>query len=136
MAQSRGIRANHIGMNRWNIAAASRRADRTSACIVIGRMWNTEDRFSSCANAAAMILRYLPDFFRPRTAMIASTWTRKSTSSALGGGNSDERGVGSGMSRLHGCNADRKLNAHGYKPSNSFEPDQVPASAASHRGGV
>lgn len=71
-----------------NMRTASLRDRCTSAASLLGRMGMTSDTDSSLARISAMTWSILSDRFRGWLAMIASTVTRQSTSSALGAGNS------------------------------------------------
>lgn len=115
MAYFDGIRASHNGMYRWKIAAACLRAARTLMCCEVGRIWKMEDRFSSCASVSAISRKYLSAFFLPSTTTIDSTWTRKSTNSALGGGNSSGLNAHSGMGSIPRRAGEHTLNAHGER---------------------
>lgn len=114
MAHFIGNRAWNTGRYRSYIAAACLRAIRTFACCAGGLIWNTAERLSSHASRSVMYDRYRSPFFRPITAIIASTWTRHSTNSALAGGRSSASGSGTwDTDKLHLAITEPPMNTVG-----------------------
>lgn len=81
-----GILAMKVGSACLNQKAAARLARASGSCSDIGRKLNTAANDCSVAKISEATFRYFSALRRPSVAISASTWTRKSTNSALGGG--------------------------------------------------